>query len=454
MNHLLRYSLLVLLSIVCRVSHADLPMTATWDFTITLDNEAASAHFPFNNGTEGQTATFSNENYFLTSKITHGDGLILEGKDNKSLNQTWFNPVVKDSKPNEGNAINFIITPKPGLMFTAKKVSFKTTRYGTNGGKLDIAWKNSDGTLVSLATDKQPARDSETPNVSEFSFDITGAKPGDGACGLQLNLYSLDNGKHVGFSDIIIEGTLSGTEKDIPILASFKINNKEYTAEEVFGEQYEATLKLSKKEAMVSAENTLTDVTAVNGEVGTIIYQGTETACKVTIPMTAGETQMNYVLNVIQKPDYTLNYIDIDGKTILETQTIEEDGSIGRFAYNIADVRASKEGYKARGWFKQNYLGEKFTTDDIITADTKLYAIETEMEVSSLSRKYFYDLTDPNFFDEDHEGFNSIGQGKWHDKQHGWEFKSGDKIELLVGPKATINFSLCQYFFKKNSAKP
>ena len=119
MNHLLRYSLLVLLSIVCRVSHADLPMTATWDFTITLDNEAASAHFPFNNGTEGQTATFSNENYFLTSKITHGDGLILEGKDNKSLNQTWFNPVVKDSKPNEGNAINFIITPKPGLMFTA-----------------------------------------------------------------------------------------------------------------------------------------------------------------------------------------------------------------------------------------------------------------------------------------------------------------------------------------------
>jgi len=196
---------------------------------------------------------------------------------------------------------------------------------------------------------------------------------------------------------------------------------------------------------MVSAENTLTDVTAANGEVGTIIYQGTETACKVTIPMTAGDTQMNYVLNVIQKPDYTLNYIDIDGKTILETQTIEEDGSIGRFAYNIADVRASKEGYKARGWFKQNYLGEKFTTDDIITADTKLYAIETEMEVSSLSRKYCYDLTDPNFFDEDHEGFNSIGQGKWHDKQHGWEFKSGDKIELLVGPKATINFSLCQY---------
>ena len=412
---------------------------------VTLDNEAASAHFAFNNGTEGQTATFSNADYFLSSKITHGDGLVLEGKDNKNLNQTWFNPVAKDSKANDGNAINFIITPKPGLMFTAKKVSFKTTRYGTNGGKLDIVWKNSDGTLVSLATDKQPARDNETPNVSEFSFDITGAKAGDGACGVQINLYNLDNGKHVGFSEIIIEGTLSGTEKDVPILTSFKINNKEYAVEDVFGEQYEATLKLSKKEAMVSAENKLTDVTAANGEVGTITYEGTETTCKVTIPMTAGETQMNYVLNIIQKPDYTLSYIDVDGNTILKTQTVEEDGTIGEFAYSIADVEATKNGYKARGWFKQNYLGAKFTTDDVITADTKLYAIQTEMEVASLSRKYVYDLTDPNFFDEDHEGFNSIGQGKWHDKQHGWEFKPGDKIELLVGPKATINFSLCQY---------
>ena len=410
---------------------------------VTLDNEAASAHFAFNNGTEGQTATFSNADYFLSCKITHGDGLVLEGKDNKNLNQTWFNPVAKDSKANDGNAINFIITPKPGLMFTAKKVSFKTTRYGTNGGKLDIVWKNSDGTLVSLATDKQPARDNETPNVSEFSFDITGAKAGDGACGLQINLYSLDNGKHVGFSEIIIEGTLSGTEKDVPILTSFKINDKEYAVEDVFGEQYEA--KLSKKEAMVSAENKLTDVTAANGEVGTITYEGTETTCKVTIPMTAGETQMNYVLNIIQKPDYTLSYIDVDGNTILKTQTVEEDGTIGEFAYSIADVEATKNGYKARGWFKQNYLGAKFTTDDVITADTKLYAIQTEMEVASLSRKYVYDLTDPNFFDEDHEGFNSIGQGKWHDKQHGWEFKPGDKIELLVGPKATINFSLCQY---------
>ena len=92
-----------------------------------------------------------------------------------------------------------------------------------------------------------------------------------------------------------------------------------------------------------------------------------------------------------------------------------------------------------------NYLGEKYTIEDVITSDVNLYAIETEMEVSSLSRKYVYDLANQFFYDDDHEGFNSIGSGYWHDKQHGWAFNNGDKIELLVGPKATINFSFCQY---------
>ena len=420
---------------------------------VTLDNEAVTATFAFNQGTEGQTAIFLNADYFLSSKISHGSSVILEGKDNKNMNQTWFNVTAKESAANDGNAINFTITPKPGLSFTPSKVSFKSTRYGTNGGKLDIAWKNPDGTTKTLANGILPNRDNgEKPantdeaglTFSNISYNITGATVAEGACGLTINLYSMDPGKHVGFSDIVIEGTLSGTEKDIPVMASFKINGKEYSVEDVFGEQYETTLKLSKSEAMVSTDNPLTDVTAANGEIGTITYEGTATACKVTVPMTAGETQMDYVLNIIQKPDYTLTYIGVDGSELTK-QVVEEDATIGQFAYDITNIKATKEGYKARGWFKQNSVGAKFTTADIITGDTRLYAIETEIEVPSDSRKYVYDLTNVTFYDEDHEGFNSTGSGYWHDKQHGWAFKNGDKIELLVGKKATINFTLCQH---------
>lgn len=407
-----------------------------------LDNEPATATFPFDLGTEGQTATFTDAAYWLSSKVTIGSNFTINGKDNKGNNQTSVLSGSKESKADETNALRFLITPRPGLVFTPSKVSFKATRYGTNGGTLDFAWQNPDGTQVSLDKGQQANRDNATPNVSEFSYDITGATAAEGACGLLINIYSLDQGKSLGFADIVIEGTLSGNEKEVPILTSFKINGTEYSVEDVFGEQYEATLELSKKEAMVSEANPLTDVTAVSGEVGTVIYEGTATACKVTIPMTAGETTMNYVLSIVQKPDFTLTYIDTDGKT-LGTQTVEKDSKIGQFAFDIANA-TSTEGKKARGWFKNNYVGEKHNTDDAVTANISLYAIETEIEGPSDSKKYVFDLTNQFFYAEDHEAFNPVGNGHYHNN-HGWVFGNGDKVELLVGKKASITLSLCAY---------
>lgn len=418
---------------------------------VTLDNEAATATFAFNLGTEGQTATFSNTDYFLNSKVTYGSNLTLKDKytltdaeTQAAVDQTRFEPATKLAKADEPSAVRFMFTPKPGFTFQPTKVSLNVTRYGTDNGLIDVSWQGTESNTV-LATAVAPNRNNNNPNISKLSYEITNVPATEGTQTLLLHLYSLQENKQFGLSDIVIEGVLNGTEKDTPILASFKANGKEYTVKDVFGEAYEATLELSKTEAMISAENPLTDLTAVNGEIGTVSYEGTATTCKVTIPMTAGGTQMDYILNVVQKPDFTLSYIDVDGTSVLKTQIVEKDASIGAFAYDIANVNATKEGYKARGWFKQNYVGAKFTTADVITGDTKLYAIETEMEAPSDSSKYVYDLTDVNFFDEDHEGFNSVGTGYWHDNQHGWAFNNGDKIELLVGKKATINFSLCKY---------
>lgn len=119
--------------------------------SVTLDNEEAKASFSFGLGTEGQTAEFSNPDYFLTSKVTYGENLTLDGKDNKSMEMTWFGVKSQSSGPDEDNAIRFIIQPNFGFTFTPTKVSFKTTRFGTDGGYLDIAWENPDKSTVSLA---------------------------------------------------------------------------------------------------------------------------------------------------------------------------------------------------------------------------------------------------------------------------------------------------------------
>ena len=413
---------------------------------VTLNNEPATATFPFNEGTEGQKATFNNDSYFLSSKVIVGSNWSIKDKNTyANVEQTRLQPTDQhNDNLTDDDAVRFIFTPKPGFTFTPTKVAFKANRYGTDNGLIDAYWQNADGTTVELEKEIKPERNNSS-TITAKSYDITGATPGEGSCGLKLFLYHLQSGKQIGLADIVIEGILNGTEKDVPVLASFKINGNEYTVEDVFGEQYEATLKLSKKESMVSKSNPLTDVAATSGEVGEITYDGQDKSCAVTIPMTAGDTQMSYLLNVIFKPDYTLEYIGVDG-SVLTTQAIEEDAAIGEFAYDINDVAATKDGYKARGWFKTSVLGEKFTTADVITANTKLYAIQTEIEVPSTHKKYTFDLANQFFYAEDHEAFNPAGDGfYWHDAQHGWAFKNGNTVDLLVGPKATITVTLCQY---------
>ena len=418
----------------------------------TLDNEPATATFPFNLGTAGQTATFSegDADYFLNSKVELGANMGYAAT--RTLGDYTFTKI----QPQTANAsaaaedyVLFRIQPKPGFTFTPSAASLVAYKDGTGNGTLTIAFVTADGTETTLATGQAIARNSETPAYTSLTYnDLSAVTPVEGVVGLKVYIGgNLATNKQVGLSNIIIEGTLSGTEKDLPILASFKANGTEYTVDEVFGDLYEADLELSKSESMISESNPLTEITAASGEVGTVIYtNSSETACTVTIPVTAGETTLEYILNIAQKPDFTLTYIDVDGTTVLNTQTVEKDATIGTFAQDIADVAASKDGYKARGWFKNNYVGEKWATTDVVTADANLYAVETEIEVASLSKKYVFDLTDKNFDPADHEAFNPTG-GKPNvsDMRHGWAFANGNTIDLLVGPKASIIISTCQY---------
>ena len=414
-----------------------------------LDNEPVTATFAFGAGEDGQQAEFGNANkYFVTSKVTYGSNLWI--KDANS-NMTRFEPYTQQNEGESGtaadetNAIKFLIQPNFGLTFTPKKVSLKTTRFGTDNGLIDVSWENPDKTTVSLAVGVKPTRNNASPSYSELSYDITGATPAEGTCGLLINLYHLQSAKQIGFRDIVIEGTLSGQEKEVPVLATITINGTEYNVEKVFGDAYEAEMELSKKDKMVSETNPI-EATATKGEIGIIGYVGDETKCTVTIPMTQGSTQVDYVLNIVQKPDFTLTYIDTDKKTVLGEFKREKDEAIGKFDIDPSKATA-EEGTKVRGWFKMTAGGEKYTAETIVTGNITLYAVATEIETTSTHKKYVFDLTDKLFDAADHEAFNPSGNYYWHDGQHGWAFKADDnnKIDLLVGPKATVSVILCRY---------
>lgn len=184
----------------------------------TVENQTAVITYAFDQGVDGQAGVYSagSEGWFKSNYTEYGATLSVNGV---SLNQTKFQPsIANEGSANEDNQINFYIIPKNGLTFTPTKVSFNTTRYGTNGGLVDASWVNSDGTTVSIEKGIVPARNNE---VTAFSKAVSGAAASNGVCGLRLNLYKLGDTKQVGFGNVVIEGVVNGTTEDV---AQYSLN--------------------------------------------------------------------------------------------------------------------------------------------------------------------------------------------------------------------------------------
>ncbi len=192
----------------------------------TVESEI-TATWVFDQGTEGQVATYTPDgydSYFKQDYVTLGSTLSYSGTKSYeydsevgSVTYTEILPATQDSGADDAtNAIDFVIVPKTGLTFTPSHVSFNALRDGTDGGAMDIYWLSDDGSKVELATGQVAGRNSsgaENANYG-FSYDVS-ADGSTGACGLHINLYSL-KGKPYGFANIVITGTLSGTMEDVP----------------------------------------------------------------------------------------------------------------------------------------------------------------------------------------------------------------------------------------------
>jgi hypothetical protein len=235
-----------------------------------------------------------------------------------------------------------------------------------------------------------------------------------------------------------------------PSLGTFSANGQTYHAADIFAENADGsntgTIEISKSLPMISEANPLADIVAANGETGTVTYSADASRCVVTIPVVANGDTVNYIATFVFKPDFTLTYYNTDGTTVIGTQQVEKDAAIAAFKYAAADATVAT-GMAFRGWFAapEGSNNRKLTTDEVITANLSLYALATEVETQSTTKRYAFRLTDQYFYDEDHEAFNLSGTGKFHDGTHGWQFAAGDSLRLLVGGNAYIVAQLCRY---------
>ena len=127
---------------------------------------------------------------------------------------------------------------------------------------------------------------------------------------------------------------------------------------------------------------------------------------------------------------------------MLGTKTVYEGDAIGEIPYTEEDLNIGV-GVVFRGWVYTS--GIKVKPTDIVNGNVTVSALVTPLESTpEVGSVQTYDLTKATFYPEDHENFNIEG-GYYHDGQHGWAFGNGGKFQVVVGGKAQIVLTLCQY---------
>lgn len=269
-------------------------------------------------------------------------------------------------------------------------------------------------------------------------------------CQIKFENFALGQNAYV--TDLTIYGNVDMSKT--PMLGSFSLNGEKYQAVDIFNEDATgkqlATILVSKKANLVSETNPLTEITADNGTIKSTTYtttgEGNNQKTVVSIVVEANGDEAIYELTVGFKPDFTLTYYDIDETTAIGTQKVEQDATIASFDKEAEGKVTVTDGKKFRGWATSVKQDEKkYTTSSVITSDTKLYAVVTDIETANTTARYDFNLQKEGFCADDHEAFCVEGNGKWHDKTHGWTFAAGDKIKILMGGKGYLKLDLCQY---------
>ena len=268
-------------------------------------------------------------------------------------------------------------------------------------------------------------------------------------CQIKFENFALGQNAYV--TDLAIYGNVDMSKT--PMLGSFAVNGKAYQAADLFEENAEgkqiATILVSKKAKLITESNPLTDLVTANGTIKSTTYtttgEGANQKTVATIVVEANGDEVTYELTVGFKPDFTLTYYNIDGKTVIGTQAVEQDAEIEAFVEGVENKVTVADGKKFRGWSSSLKQDEKkFTTSSVITSDAALYALVTDIETADATARYDYNFTKEGFDINDHEAI-SVENGKWHDTTHGWVFESNGKIKVLMGGKGYIKMNLCQY---------
>lgn len=167
--------------------------------------------WPLSTGSDDQSAVYSDDvrPFLGSNSITTGSTLTYKGtqKLTDGTTVTKFQPSVNsEPTPNENNAVSFTFDIADNYYFKPTKIELKAVRCGTDGGAIDISWKNNLGTTT-LETLLTPERNNNFTQCS-YSDALKDLASTSGSCSLIVNIYKLGNSKQIGIGGIVISGEI------------------------------------------------------------------------------------------------------------------------------------------------------------------------------------------------------------------------------------------------------
>jgi hypothetical protein len=152
----------------------------------------------------------SNISYGGTQKITTGSTLT-----------KFLSAVKNEATANDNNAVSFSLTLADGYYFRPTKISFDVCKCGTDGGKLDVYWKNASGkTEIELGL--SPERNN---NFTAYSKELSGIASAAASSSLVLHVMSLGTGKALAVGNVIITGEVKSVTSDISEIRTLTFDN-------------------------------------------------------------------------------------------------------------------------------------------------------------------------------------------------------------------------------------
>jgi len=190
-----------------------------------------SVDWLFNTGAAGQKATSEAaiSSYIANCDVALGSNLSFGGTQNINNGSRLTkikSSINNEATANEANALSFNVTMNDGYYFRPTNIAFLACRCGTNGGKVDVCWKNDSG-KSEIELGFTPERNND---FSTYSKDINDIASATGTNSLLFHIYSLGSGKAIAIGNVAITGEVKTPEENgISETRNTTFSSKTYT---------------------------------------------------------------------------------------------------------------------------------------------------------------------------------------------------------------------------------